>query len=202
MLLVGITGGLGSGKSTVAAIFKQLGIPVYLSDDRGKYLLNHDAGLIQAVKSTFGESLYDKEQVLDRAALASIVFKQPEKLHQLNSLVHPAVGRDFEQWVSEQKSAYILKESALLFETGIHHSLDKIILVTAPENIRIQRAMTRDHVSKEAVKERLKQQWPEEKKLPLADFIISNDGKHSLIEQALDIHHKIMSLCHSTTEKN
>jgi dephospho-CoA kinase len=202
MLLIGITGGLGSGKSTVAAIFRQLGVPIYSADDRGKYQLNHDSLLIQAVKDTFGTELYSRNNELNRAALATIVFSDPNKLALLNALVHPAVGRDFKNWLSQQSSDYIIKESAILFETGIYQELDKIILVTAPEELRIQRAMQRDNSSEEAIRKRLLQQWPEERKLPLADFIINNDEQQSLIEQALETHHKIMDLCHSTTAKN
>jgi len=199
MLLVGITGGLGSGKSTVAAIFKQLAVPIYSADERGKYLLNHDKLLIESVKDAFGTEVYNDNEELNSKALAAIVFSQPDKLEILNALVHPAVGRDFKKWVSEQHAAYILKESALIFETGIDKELDKVIFVSASENIRIQRAMLRDHTTEEAVIQRIRQQWPDEQKLPLADFVIINDGQQGLIKQVLEIHHKLIALCHSTT---
>lgn len=189
MILVGLTGGIGSGKSTVARIFETLGIPVYTADDRAKFLMDRDVDLMEAIKSRFGPAIYT-EQGLDRQALSDIVFRDGDALKDLNALVHPAVGRDFRAWVEgmEPDIPYAIKEAAILFETGGHREMGVNILVTAPEELRIQRVMERDGVSEEDVEARIAKQWPDSDKEPLADHIIINDGVHSLIEQVMAIH--------------
>ena len=189
MTLVGLTGGIGSGKSTVARIFETLGIPIYTADDRAKILMNHDVDLMEAIKSRFGAEVYSEEG-LDRKALSDIVFQDGEALRDLNALVHPAVARDFRAWMEGLDSdiTYAIKEAAILFETGGQREMDVSILVTAPEDLRIQRVMERDGVGADAVKARMAKQWPDSDKEPLADHIIINDGSHSLIEQVMHIH--------------
>ena len=179
--IIGITGGIGSGKSVVANILISMGYPVYNSDARAKLLINSEPDLVQNIKNTFGD-VYNSEG-LDRRKLANVVFNQPEKLAVLNSLVHPAVGKDFSSWVSKQQNPIVFKEAAILFETGIYKSLNKIILVTCPLNKRIERVMQRDGVSKIEVENRMKNQWEDEKKMKLADFIIYNSGEELLIPQ-------------------
>jgi dephospho-CoA kinase len=194
MLLVGITGGIGSGKSTVCKIFEVLGVPVYYADDRAKHLMHHNPSLVQALKNAFGEDIYIDGQ-LDRPLLASRVFSDKEKLATLNSLVHPAVGQDAIDWqLANSHAPYTLREAALLFETGIYKALNKVIVVTAPLDVRIARVMVRDNVTEEQVKERIANQWSEEQKVELADFIITNDGKQQLIAQVLNIHHQLLEI--------
>lgn len=191
MIKAGITGGIGSGKTTVCKVFETLGVPIYYADDRAKYLMHHNAELKAALIARFGEAIY-KDGQLDRPYLAQQVFNNPKALQDLNSLVHPAVARDSEQWQQQQSSApYTLKEAALLYEAGSYKQLDKIIVVTAPIEIRIQRVMDRDGVSRQQVINRIKNQMPEEEKVSLADFVIHNDGKQSLIDQIMSIHQQL-----------
>ena len=194
MLKTGITGGIGSGKTTVCKIFEILGIPVYYADDRAKYLMVNDKDLVKNIVSVFGEKSYLKNGELNRKYIADIAFKNKRKLEELNKAVHPAVKRDFENWVNEQEAPYIIKEAALLFETGSYKDLDFNILVTAPLDIRIKRVMMRDNIDKESVLARVNNQMPEEDKMKLADFVIYNDERHSLIQQVLDLNKKLRKL--------
>lgn len=194
MLKVGITGGIGSGKSTVCKIFEILGIPVYYADERAKFIMEHDARLIAALKKSFGESIFFPGGQLDRGKLASIVFRDSEKIAILNGLVHPSVAEDSNNWIKAQTSAYILKEAALLFESGSYKQLDLIISVTAPLELRISRVMARDGSSHKEVLNRINNQWPQEKKDELANFVIVNDGQHALVPQVLKVHKQILAL--------
>jgi dephospho-CoA kinase len=195
MLKIGITGGIGAGKSTVSQLFKTLGVPVYNSDERAKWLMNHDLDLKIKIIKLFGDNAYTSHEEVDRMLIAQKVFNDKLLLVQLNALVHPAVKKDYLNWsISFDKKKYSLKESALLFETGIYKELDKNILVVAPLNIRIERVMKRDGISQELVEQRIKNQLPEEEKIPLADYIIYNDESNSLIEQVLTIHQQISQL--------
>jgi len=189
---IGITGGIGSGKTTVCQIFATLGIPLYYADDRAKWLMQNDPQLVAALKDAFGEKTFTDQGTLDRAYLAEIVFNNQEQLNILNGLVHPAVREDGIQWDEQHlDTPYTLREAALLYESGIYQLLDQIITVTAPEALRIQRVTKRDGLSAEQVKARIEKQWPEEKKVELADFVIHNDGQHSLIRQVLQIHQQL-----------
>ncbi len=183
--IIGITGGIGSGKSVVANILNSMGYPVYNSDDRAKVLINKDSGLILKIKESFG-NVYNTEG-LDRQKMANIVFNNPEKLALLNSLVHPAVGHDFDLWVKKQSSSLVFKEAAILFETGIYKTLNKVILVTCPLPIKIKRVMERDSVSQEDVENRMKNQWSDEQKIKLSDYVIDNSGNKLLIPQVQKI---------------
>lgn len=185
MLKIGVTGGIGSGKTTVCNIFKLLGIPVYNADIRAKYLMNTDGNLKSKIESIFGKNSYLKNGELNRKHIAEIAFNDKSKLLKLNSAVHPEVKKDFENWVNSQSSAYIIKETALLFETGSYKDLDYTILVSAPIDIRIARVMARDNTDKESVLARINNQMAEKEKSQMSDFIIKNDGDHSLIHQIL-----------------
>ncbi len=178
MLKVGITGGIGSGKTTVCKLFEALGVAVYYADDRAKFLMQHEHFLIDQLKQNFGEEIYDHGQ-LNRAMLAQKVFGNKEQLALLNSLVHPVVFRDTERWYQEQLTAkppYVLKEAALLVETGAYKLLDQLIVVSAPLDVRLQRVVARDKVAAAEVTQRMNNQLAEEEKLKLADFVIENNS--------------------------
>ncbi len=189
MKLIGLTGGIGSGKSTVASIFKTLGIPVYESDARARILMNTDIGLKEKIIALLGPHSYVQGE-LNRSWMAEKVFSNTSLLKQLNALVHPVVKSDALQWATSSAFSakpYVLKESAILFEENLSADLDAIILVVAPESVRIKRVMERDHWTAEQIRERIQYQWTDDKKIPLADFVIFNDGERSLIEQCTDI---------------
>lgn len=189
-LQIGITGGIGSGKSTVARIFQVLGIPVYDADSRAKAVMIQSDSLKKAIITNFGENAYLADGSLNRRFLAEQVFSDGEKTKLINSLVHPAVAQDYEQWLAHQQSTpYVIREAALMIESGAYRSLDKLIVVTAPEELRLQRIRTRDPQRSEAeIRGIIAKQMPEEEKLKFADFIIYNDEKHSLIEQVWALH--------------
>ena len=193
MLKIGITGGIGSGKTVVSKCFQLLGIPVYNADDAAKKLMNEDEELKEKIKKEFGESIY-KEEKLDRKKLAGIVFTSPEKLNLLNALVHPATIKDAEKWMQEQTSHYCIKEAALIFESGAHEHLDYVIGVTAPAPLRILRTMQRDGVTKEEVIARMDKQMDETIKMKLCDFVIQNDEQEMILPQVLALHEKLLSL--------
>lgn len=191
MLKVGLTGGIGSGKSTVAKIFEVLGIPVYYADEATKKMMTTDKELKAALIKNFGEQTYHNDE-LNRAWLASVVFSDKKKLELLNSLTHPATIRDANRWIEHQTSPYIIKEAALLFESGANKHLDHIIGVSAPQELRIKRAMIRDGVTKEEVIQRINKQMDEDAKMKLCDSIILNDEEHLMIPQVMELHQKFM----------
>lgn len=188
MLKIGITGGIGSGKSTVCQVFETLGIPVFYADIAARYLLEHDPELIAAIKALFGTSIYTPQGLLDRKQLGDIVFRQPELLARLNALSHPAVWRYGAQWLSSRTTPYALKEAAIFFETGSNSQMDLMIGVTAPESLRISRTMLRDHISREQVLERISRQMDEAEKMSRCDYVIYNDERQPIIPQILQIH--------------
>lgn len=191
-LWIGITGGIGSGKSTVCKVFQLLGIPVYASDDRAKWLMANDPELKTQISSTFGSESYLPEGAVNRAFLADKVFSDPEKVKKINLLVHPAVGKDFRKWAENQTSPYVIKEAALLFETGAHKELDKVINVSSPLKIRVARILMRDtHRDEGQVNRIIDQQMPDEEKNDKADFVIKNTENKLLIPQILEIHKKL-----------
>ncbi|NGY37104.1 dephospho-CoA kinase [Flavobacterium sp. XN-5] len=171
--IIGLTGGIGSGKTTIANHFKTLGIPVYIADDEARKIMQTSV-VIDAIKKTFGETLFEGE-VLNRDKLAQIVFNDPEKLQQLNEIVHPAVKRHFKQWLLEHKAfPIVVYEAAILFESGSYKDFDVIITVTAPVESRIQRVMTRDKTSREQVLGRINSQWTDEQRVSKSDYVIEN----------------------------
>ena len=191
MKKIGITGGIGSGKTTICKIFESLDIPVYYADDRAKALIIEDVTLVKNIKNLLGEESYLSDGSYNRKYVANIVFNDAEKLKQLNALVHPAVAKDTILWQRSQVSVpYTLKEAALIVETGGHHALDFLITVWAPKAIRIDRVVRRDDISREAVEARINKQMPEIEKLKTAHFVIINDGKNSLVQQVAKLHRR------------
>lgn len=192
--LVGITGGIGSGKSTACRIFSILGVPIYYADDRAKWLMTNDEELKAGIISNFGKESYSPDGSLNRTYLASVVFADENKTAVINNLVHPAVKKDFENWASDQKTAYVLKEAALLFESGSYQDLDKIINVSAPLKTRITRVLMRDrHRSEQQVNEIIDKQLSDEEKNQKADYVIKNNENKLLIPQVLEIHKKLLA---------
>jgi dephospho-CoA kinase len=191
MLKVGITGGIGSGKTTVCKVFETLSIPVYDADAHAKLLMNTDPELKASLQSYFGSSIYH-DGTLVRHKLAEIIFNDRAALEKVNSWVHPAVARDFERWCTHQTSPYVLEETAIIFENNLAHRFEKVILVTAPDNIRIERVCARDHITPESVHKRMLNQWPEEKKIALADYIIQNDNVRPIVPQVMGIHKNLL----------
>lgn len=187
MLKVGLTGGIGSGKSTVAGIFELLGIPVYYADAATRRLMNTDEELKGELVRHFGAAVYQNKE-LDRKYLASVVFSNKEKLELLNSLTHPATIRDAEQWMKKQVTPYAIKEAALLFESGAAEHLDKVIGVYAPQHIRVKRVMERDGLPAEEVMKRISRQMDEELKMKRCDYVITNNEQELVIPQVLDLH--------------
>lgn len=181
-ITIGLTGGIGSGKTTVAHIFLAMGYPVYFSDDRAKRLMVNDEKLMTNIKHVFGEDIYLNNQ-LDRAKLGNIVFNDKAMLAKLNALVHPAVALDFKKWCAKQKASIVFKEAAVLFETGLYKQMNYNVLITCPKPIRVSRVMKRDNVTKQQVLARMNNQWEEDKKAKLADFLIDNSGSELVVPQ-------------------
>tara|TARA_B100000767_G_scaffold275410_1_gene312226 strand:+ start:1796 stop:2383 length:588 start_codon:yes stop_codon:yes gene_type:complete len=188
--IVGLAGGIGSGKSKAAAYFSELGIPCYIADDRAKELMTSSMSIQQAIINKFGAESYINGN-LNRPFLASIVFKDTVLLATLNAIVHPAIASDFRSWLLEQNSIYVIKEAAILFENGGAKLCDQVILVTAPKEIRVQRVIDRDKCTKEDVLERMSKQWSDAKKKPLADYIIENIEWKETSKQIEVLHQKL-----------
>jgi len=193
MIKVGLTGGIGSGKSTVAKIFETLGIPVYYADEVARRLMNAHPELKSSIVEHFGEAAY-KEDQLDRKYLASVVFNDPLKLERLNALTHPITMKDAEEWMNRQISPYVIKEAALLFESGSAGQLDYVIGVYAPQHIRVKRVMERDGMPVEEVMKRMSRQIDEEMKMKLCNFIIVNNEQQLVIPQVLELHQRFIKL--------
>ena len=190
MLKIGLTGGIGSGKTTVAQVFELLGVPVYYADAASRRLYHSDPELMQQIKANFGDDMYEGNQ-LNRAKMAAVVFSDPEKLELLNQLVHPPTIRDAEKWMKEQTAGYVIKEAALLFESGSAAGLDYIIGVQAPVHLRIKRVMDRDGVSREEVQRRMNRQIDDTIKMKLCDFVIRNNEQELVIPQVLALHERL-----------
>jgi dephospho-CoA kinase len=189
MLKIGLTGGIGSGKTVAADIFRQLGVPVYEADTEARILTDNNPEIKRELKKKFGNDFFLKDNSLDRKKLAALVFSNAEKLEQLNSIIHPFVKKHFTDWLQEQEgNKYIIKEAAILFESGSNKGLDKIIVVTAPESIRIQRVVDRDHSTAEKVKSIMHNQMSQEEVIKRSDYIITNDNLTLVIPQVLKLH--------------
>jgi len=184
--LIGLTGGIGSGKTTIANYFKSLGVPLYIADEEAKAIL-YTPEAVEEVKKAFTEDVFT-EGLPDRAKLAAVVFSDPDKLKMLNAIIHPKVAEHFTVWKKQHENEkFIMREAAILFESGSYIDCDSIILVTAPVDIRIQRVMERDNVTREKVLERMNNQWDDEKKSALSNYIITNIKLEEAKEQAVEI---------------
>jgi dephospho-CoA kinase len=191
MIKVGLTGNIGSGKSTVCRIFETLGVPVFHADEVAKEMLKEER-IQQQIRTKFGNEVFDGN-ILDRKKLASIVFVDKEALTFLNSLIHPEVRKKLKRWFDEKSDHhYVIEEAAILIEGGSYIEFDKIIMVTAPPELSIKRVMDRDGVKKEDIENRLLNQWSQQKKIELSHFVIHNDEKQLLIPQVLAIHHQLI----------
>lgn len=192
-IIIGLTGGIGSGKSTVAKIFAQLGIPVLDADATAKAIMNEDHSVKTKLIELFGEDAY-KENQLNRPYIAQLVFEDAFKLQQLNAIIHPITIQYAKEWASKQSAPYVIKEAALFFESGSSEGVEKIIGVTAPKHIRIQRVMQRDQITREDVIKRMEHQLEDSLKMKLCDWVIQNDDMHLLIPQILAIHQSLTIL--------
>jgi len=195
MLKIGLTGGIGSGKTIVARVFETIGIPVYYADEAARRLMNTNPELKTSIIKHFGKESY-KDDKLDRKWVAAIVFNDPEKLALLNSLTHPATIRDAEEWMNsrEQSTPYCIKEAALLFESGAAANLDLVIGVYAPQPLRVKRVMSRDGVQSDEVMKRISRQMDEEKKMKRCDHVITNNEHELVIPQVLKLHEKFVEM--------
>ena len=190
-VLVGLTGGIGSGKSTVAKVFETLGVPIFNSDLIAKSIVNNDAEVISKIVAEFGAIYLDGE--LDKVKMATIVFNDKTALEKLNKIVHPKVALYFENWVEQNASAEILiKEAAILIESGAYKQMDKIVLVTAPEALRLERVVNRDNTTGQKVKDRIAAQLSDEKRAVFADYTIDNGGSELVIPQVLEVYKMLL----------
>lgn len=194
MKTIGITGGIGSGKTTCCRIFETLGIPVYYADARAKKLMTSDKLLKAQIKDLLGKESYFRNGRLNRGFIASQIFNNKSLLKKMNVLVHPAVGRDVIRWAMKQTADYVMYEAALLVENGSYKNFTKLIVVSCPKEERIRRVTARDGTTVKEVKARMRNQLAEEKKIAVADYVINNDGHEMLIPQIMKIHEKIMVL--------
>lgn len=192
---IGITGGIGAGKTTIADMFSLLGVPVYSSDDRAKFLMAHDESVIENVIELLGTEAYHADRTLNRQFVASSIFDNLVMLSRINGVVHPAVERDFKSWQEQFDVPFVLKEAALIFESGSFLSMDAVINIHAPIDIRIKRVMIRDQANVESVKKRMEHQWPDDRRQQMADFTILNDGTKSLIRQVIDLNNHLTKIC-------
>lgn len=194
-LRIGITGGMGAGKSTMCKIFGQLGVSIYDADSRAKFIMSNNQELKKTITENFGWDAYTRKDELNREYLAKVVFNNEEKLELLNNLVHPAVKNDYEQWAQEHRDEpYSLKEAALLFESMSYKTLHKVIVIASPIETRIERIMKRDHVKREDILKRIQNQSTDRERMNKADWVIYNDGVRSLIEQTLEVHREILAI--------
>ena len=183
MIKIGITGGIGSGKSVVATLLRLYGIPVYIADEESKRLTNSSPVIRRALVDLVGEAVYDADGKLDKPRLANFIFGQPEHLARVNAIIHPEVNRDFLDWSERQEKAFCAIESAILFESGFDRIVDVKLMVLAPLEIRLERAIARDHALREALERRIKSQMADEEKALRSDYVIHNDDRQALIPQ-------------------
>jgi dephospho-CoA kinase len=190
MLKVGITGGIGSGKSTICNFFSLMGIPIFNADLAAKQIMDGSSMVRSQMMLHFGKDIYLPNQALDRKKLAGIIFSSPSLLQKVNSIVHPEVRNTFFDWCKKQHSPYVVHEAAILFESGFYEIMDFTILVTAPEQMRINRVIKRDELSAKQIKARISKQWPDKKKMQLADFIIANDNRKLILPVLIEMDKK------------
>lgn len=192
MKTIGLTGGIGSGKTTIARWFLDKGIPVYDSDTEAKYLIENDGNLQAKIIELFGEKAYING-VYNRKFISAQVFERADLLQQLNEIVHPAVFQHFEHWKNNQNSNFVIKEAAILFESGAYRDCDAIIVVIAREDIRIARVLERDLLTETQVRQRINNQWTDEQRIELADFIIENNGEINALKKDFDQLFKVVN---------
>ena len=192
MKKIGITGGIGSGKTYVASVFQSFGVPIFNADIQAKKIMTSSGKLIKLVKEEFGNDIY-KDSDLNKEKLSSIVFNDKSKLEKLNSLVHPIVKKEFNNWCKKQTSSYVIKEAAILFESKSHLGLDAIICVSAPLELRMKRLLKRDNSSEKEIKKRIENQISQEEKEKRSDYIIVNDEKELLLTKIIKIHKELLS---------
>ncbi|WP_372773417.1 dephospho-CoA kinase [Mangrovibacterium sp.] len=193
MIKVGITGGIGSGKSTICQFFKSIGIPVFEADTEAKKLINSSVAIKNQLIAEFGSDIYLPNQHIDRKKLAELIFNSPPLLEKVNGIIHPEVRNHFEKWANQQNSPYIIHEAAIMFESGFYKMMDYTVLVTAPEADRIKRVMERENTTAENVRSRIERQWTDEQKSKLANFIIKNDNRELVVPQLIELDKQIRS---------
>lgn len=191
MITVALTGGIGSGKTTVAIFFAKLGIPIYIADDEAKALMNRSKIIKRKLIKLFGEEAY-KENKLNRPYLASAIFNNKSLLEQMNAIVHPKVGSHFLKWKAKQNAPYVIKEAAIVFENGSYKNYDYIITVVAPKPLRMERVLKRDNTTEEKILSVMKNQWDDDEKIKKSHFVIHNESLESTKEQVYSIHKKIL----------
>jgi len=189
--LVGLTGGIGSGKTTIANFFKELGVPIYIADTEAKALMNRSKVIKRKLIALFGDNAYQNEK-LNRDFLSKQIFNNKDLLQKMNAIVHPKVASHFTRWVKKQEAPYVISEAAILFENGSYTKYDYIITVTAPEEVRLKRVMSRDNSSKEKVKSVMNNQWKDEEKIKLSDYVIQNINLEEAKAQVLQIHQNLL----------
>lgn len=187
MIKVGITGGIGSGKSLVCQVIETLGYPVYYADEKAKYLINTNKNIVSSLKNKFGNDIYTADNIIDKERLAQFIFRNPENIKFVNQLVHPEVINDFLLWTEKQNSSIVFQEAALIIEAKVYIKLDYTVSVIAPEEIRIKRVIERDRITKEEIISRIKNQVTDEIRIEISDFIIYNDDKQLILPQILNI---------------
>lgn len=192
MLKVGITGGIGSGKSTVCQVFETLGIPVFYADAAANFITSNDQDVVRRIKSLLGEDIY-ADGTLNRKKVSELIFADPSLLQRMNEIVHPATIAYGRQWLESQAAPYALKEAAIFFESGSNKDMDVMIGVYAPQDIRIERTVKRNAITREQVLERMARQMNEEEKMKLCDHIITNDGNAAIIPQVLALHKVLLA---------
>ena len=191
MIIVGLTGGIGSGKTTVARMFSKLGVPIYIADEEAKKLLVRSKVIRRKLILLFGEEAY-VDNAINKPFIADKIFYNKELLKQMNSIVHPKVAQHFKKWLKKQTTPYVIKESAILFESNSHKDCDIVITVTASEELRISRVIKRDSTTKEKVKSIIENQWSEDEKIKRSNYVIVNDNLENTEKQVLSVHHKIL----------
>lgn len=190
MLKIGITGGIGSGKTTICEFFKIIGIPVFTADQEAKGVMDKSSAIRNQLIATFGKDIYRPNHVLDRKKLAEMIFNSPPLLEKVNALVHPELRKYFLDWLQKQNTPYVVYEAAILFETGFYKEMNFNILVTAPEKERVKRIMAREKTTVTDIKNRISRQWPDDKKAELADYVINNNNKELIIPQLVELDKK------------
>ena len=191
MMIVGLTGGIGSGKTTVAKFFEDYGVPVYIADEEAKKLMGRSKVIKRKLVLLFGEKAY-VNNVLNKPFIANIIFNDKSYLQKMNAIIHPRVARHFEKWVKKQNTPYVIKEVAILFENGGHKKCDAVITVTAPKEIRVKRLLNRDNTTLEKIEAIMKNQWTDEQKLELSDYSIENITLENTKKQVSKIHAQII----------